>query len=292
MTDDNLEEDDLEELEEKYSDEPQYTVDLNGKRYSLNEEARERIQTRAKNEYSDNPMFSCWWRVATAEDEDDEDTVHQEGDPILVIETEGTIVPWEKLDQLELEMQDTSAYQEFDTGSGSDVDEGNGMKTIKPGEVQDGAGAEGGKEKSRTHFGITPQGFQEVPSPDGEDPNKVPPKPVEFDEPKLVYWIPEHPDIEHSWSAGEALAPMANWVEWNVQQKANQPRLTKDKADSHDHWESILKMDECSVVAELAPKQTPDKSDDDSSSGDSAAVQRQGKDSFENGRFGGNNWTI
>jgi hypothetical protein len=269
------------DLEEKYSDEPQYTVDLNGKRYSLNKQARQRIQSRAKSEYSENPMFSCWWKTASESDAENSE-VHEIGDPILVIETEGRTVPWEKLDQLELEMQDTSAFD--------GVDDDDGMKTVKPGEVSDDAGSDdNSREKNRTHFGVTPQDFQEVPSPEGEDPDKVPPAPKEFDDPEMVFWIPEHPDIEHSWSAGEAMAPMANWVEWNVQAKANQPRLSQDKDDSHDHWESILKMDECEVVGEMAPKQQPSEPDEKQESG---SVKRKGEKSFEDGKYGGGHWNV
>lgn len=277
-----------ENLEETYADEPQYTVDVNGKQYALNEEARRSIQTRAENEYSENPMFSCWWKTASAEDAKNSD-IHQVGDPILVIETEGPMVPWEKLDQLELEEQDTSAFGGVDQGS-SDVNEGGGMKTVKPGEVSDDAGDES-REKNRTHFGITPQDFEEVPSPEGEDPDKIPPKPQEFDEPKMVMWVPEHPDITHSWSAGEAIAPMANWVEWNVQAKADQPRINQDKDHSHDHWESLLQSHGCEQVSELAPSQEPPK-DTDSNDGVSGSAKRKGKDQFEDGKYGGDNWNV
>jgi len=285
------------ELEEQYADdgepdsasenEPQYTVDVNGKRFSLNEEARRSIQRRAENEYSENHLFSCWWKVASAEDAENSD-IHEVGDPVLVIETEGPMVPWEKLDQLELEMKDTSSFGGVDQGS-SDVNEGGGMKTIKPGEVSDDGGSDETREKNRTHFGITPQDFQEVPSPEGEDPEKIPPKPEEFDEPTMVMWVPENPDLDHTWSAGEAIAPMFNWVEWNVQTKADQPRMTEDRDDSHDHWESLLKSHGCEKVGELAPKQQPPEPDD--SNEKSGSAKRKG-DEFENGKFGGNNWNV
>ena len=276
-----------EDLEEKYSDEPQYTVDLNGTRYALNKDWRATIQRRAELEYEGNEWTECFWKVASADDAENSD-IHEVGDPILVIETEGPFVPWEKLDQLELEMQGTSSYQEFDSGSGSDVDEGNGMKTIKPGEVDPNEGSDDEREVSRTHFGITPQDFQEVPSPDGEDPEKIPPKPQEFDEPTMVMWVPDNPEIEHSWGAGEAIAPMYNWVEWNVQAKANQPRPVRDKADSHDHFESLAKSHGCEKVDEIDEEETSTESEQD----ESGSVKRKGKDQFENGKFGGNNWQI
>lgn len=281
------ESEDNSENEEQNS--PQYTVTLNGREYEMTEEWREAIQERAKLEYEENHLFSCWWRIATSEDEKDSDTVHEEGDPILVIETEGPMVPWDKLDQLELEMQDVSSYQEHDTGSGSDVDEGNGMRTIKPGEVDDGGSNDEDPEVERLHFGLTPQSFEEVPSPDGEQGERVPPKPDQFDEPTMVMWVPEDPSLEHTWSAGQAITPMHNWVEWNVQQRANQPQPTEDKADCHDRFESMAKHYGCEKIRELKPKQKPSGSTESEKSG---SVERKGEKSFEEGKYGGNNWRV
>jgi len=106
------------------TDEPQYTVDLNGKRYELNEEARRSIQKRARLEYEENERFSCWWKTASHEQyEDDEweENVHDAGDPVLVIETQGYMVPWEKLDKLNVEMQDAGPFSDMDSG-GQDAD--------------------------------------------------------------------------------------------------------------------------------------------------------------------------
>jgi len=275
------------------TDNADYTVQVNGKEFELNEEARTAIQTRAKHEYSENPMFSCFWKVAHpsqyAEGEWDE-TIHQEGDPVLVIETEGPMVPWERMDKLNVEMQEVGPESQLDRQMDRDDDQrpdeqdnGNGLKTIDPDDVD-----EAEKTIGRTHFGLTPQSFEEVPSPDGEEADKIPPKPEKLEGPSLVTWVPENPEVEHSWSAGEAICPMYNRIEWNVQVKANQPRLTKDKDNSHDHWESLLKSHDCDKLAELGPSQrTPSK--DDQPSGQ---VQRKGKDQFEDGKYGGNNWQV
>lgn len=273
--------DTMDELKARYSDDAQYTIDLNGNRYHLNEEWRTSIQERAEREYAQNEMFSCWWRVADESDAADSDTVHEKGDPILVIETEGPIVPWEKLDQLELEMQDNSAFDGFDDSS----DNGNGVKMVDADSVED----DSDEEKNRTHFSVTPQDFQEVPTPDGEDPDKIPPKPQEFDEPSMVMWVPDNPDITHSWATGEAIAPMYNWVEWNVQQKAEQPRPISEEPDSHNHFESLAQMHECEKVGELQPNQEPPS---DATEEPSGSVERKGKQSFEDGKYGGNNWSI
>jgi hypothetical protein len=272
------------------TNDPSYTVQVNNKEYEVNNEAREAIQTRASHEYSENPMFSCFWKTAHPSqyaDDEWENTIHETGDPVLVIETEGPMVPWERMDKLNVEMQEVGPESQLDRqmdddADKDDIDNGNGLKTIDPDDVD---GAE--KEIGRTHFGLTPQSFEEVPSPDGEEPEKIPPKPERLgDEPSLVAWVPDHPEVEHSWSAGEAICPMYNRVEWNVQVKANQPRLNKDKDTSHDHWESLLKSHDCDKVAELQPTQTPQ------SDQQSGQVERKGKDRFENGTAGGNNWQV
>jgi len=256
---------------------PAYTVTVNNKEYELNEEMRRRIQDRAEREYFHNTRFSCWWKTASQKDAEERD-IHEVGDPILVIETEGVMVPWENLDQLELEMQDTSSFDGFDEGGS---DSGGGMKTLKPDDGDDDS-----EEKNRTHFELTPQDFEEVPSPDGEDPDRVPAKPQQFDSPNMVTMIPEHPDIDHVWDAGEALAPVTSWVEWNVQARAEQPRPTREKDDSHDHWESLFKSAECEVVSEVESEseQTDEK-------GESGSAKRKG-DEFENGKYGGSNWNV
>lgn len=270
-----------------------YTVQVNNKEYELNAQARESIQTRARHEYSENSMFSCFWKTASPSQYADgewEDTIHETGDPVLVIETEGPMVPWERMDQLNVEMQEVGPQSQLDRQMDDDSDDtpdqqdnGNGLKTIDPSDVD-----EAEKEIGRTHFGLSPQSFEEVPGPDGEEADKIPPKPERMgDEPALIAWVPNHPDIKHSWSAGEAICPMYNRVEWNVQVKADQPRLTKDKDNSHDHWESLLKSHDCSLLAELSTsQQTPSK---DQTSGQ---VKRKGKDQYENGKYGGNNWQI
>lgn len=255
--------------------EPEYTVTLNNTVYEMSQEWRDSIERRAELEYEDNDRFSCWWKVASAEDAA-ESEIHEVGDPLLVIETVGVNVPWERLDQLEVEEQTTDSYD--------GVDSGNGMTSVDPNEVND---ADENQEKNRTHFSVTPQDFEEVPAPEGEDAQKVPQKPQDFDEPSLVMWVPDNPDIEHSWDTGEAIMPMSNWVEWNVQTRADQPRPVRDKDSSHDHFESLAKSYGCEKVGEVAPAQEP-KPD---KKGESGSAQRKG-DRFDEGIASGNNWNV
>jgi hypothetical protein len=277
------------------TDSAEYTVRVNGKQFELNEDARTAIQTRAKHEYSENPMFSCFWKVADPsqyEGGEWDETIHNKGDPVLVIETEGPMVPWERIDKLNVEMQEVGPQSQLDREmddsddadgpSADEMDNGNGLKTIDPDAVDDSE-----KTIGRTHFGLTPQSFEEVPSPDGEEPDKIPQKPEQMDDgPSLITWVPDHPDVEHTWTAGEAICPIYTRFEWNVQVKANQPRPTKEKDDSHDHWESLLKSYECDKLAELGPSQRP------SSSSKTEKSEEEVDDKFKNGKYGGGNWHV
>lgn len=233
-----------------------YTIDLNGKRYSLTQDFLNALQTRAQHEYSENRRFSSWWDVASEENYDTDvwrDSIHEEGDPVLTIETTGVMVPWERLDQLEARM---------------------------PGEDMKRNEAE---IFGRTHFSLTPHRFEEVPEPGGDDPNKIPTKPEEVDGAEMVFWLPNHPEVKHTWGAGEALAPMTSWVEWNVQQRANQPQPDKDKNNTHDRFESLCRIHDCEVVAEYTPSNSVPE-------GPSGSVKRKGESSFTDGRYGGSNW--
>lgn len=259
-------------------DSPSYTVDLNGKRYELNESARRAIQERAEREFEPNPQFSCWWKNANPADYDDDEwdeIVHESNDPILVIETTGVMVPWENLDTLEVEMQDVGQTDDTDAH-----DAGNGMQALPPDAADP---EEGGFEEDRTHFTVTPEEFQESPAPDGEEADSIPPKPVEFDEPEMVLWLPSHPDLEHTWATGEAVTTVSSWVEWNVQQYANQPRPVTGKRNSHNHWESILSLHDCEVIATHETNQ-------DIPSPDSGDTERKKEDI--GGKYGGTNWRV
>lgn len=262
-----------EELEETYADNDAYTVTLNRNEYALNRDFRKAIQERARHAFAENHRFSCWWKTASERDAEKSE-IHSQGDPILVIETEGPIVPWDNLDQLEVEMQDTSSFD--------GVDAGGGMRTVDADAVDsDGSG----EEQDRDFFDVTPQEFEEVPSPDGENPDKIPAKPKTFDEPALVKWVPEDPDLDHTWDTGEAIAPVVSWVEWNIQAKADTPTPDGEKDSLHDRFESLVQMHDCEKVGELGPKQEPKPDDNDDDSDD---VPKK----FREGTAGGNNWRV
>jgi hypothetical protein len=275
------------------SETPTYTVTLNGAEYEVNEEARRDIQELAQNSFEENEQFSCWWKVASPDQYADgewEETVHDAGDPVLVIETTGPIVPWDRLDQLEVEMQEVGPEGQLDRQmddadtNPNEKDNGNGLKTIDPDDID-----EAEKEIGRTHFSHTPQSYEEVPSPDGEEPDKIPPKPVELgSEPVFIKWIPNHPDLDHTWATGEAITSMYNRVEWNVQKRADQPMLSRDKDTSHDHWESMLSMHDCDVVAELSPAQDVPSDDTSNEFPDEDEMDQE----FVDGRANGNNWRV
>lgn len=281
----------MKEVEDGDYTNPTYTVTLNNKVYALTNSFREAIVERAEGEYSGNHRFSCWWKVAREPPEDASskqwklwnENPHEDGDPVLVIETLGETVPWERLDQLDVDMEPMGMVvvdEEDSDDETDDVDAGNGMKTVPPEDV-DMSEPEHEIDVGRTHFGVTPHRYEDVPDPGSDDPEKVPPKPDEVDGPMLVKWIPDNPNIEHTWSTGEAMTVMDSWVEWNIQLRADQPR--GEKSTSHDAFESLCRIHGCPVVAEAATQDIPE---------DSGSVKRKGKESFKEGKYGGNNWTV
>jgi hypothetical protein len=265
----------------------EYTIDLNGKRYRLSDEFRQSLEERAEIAYEDNPVFECWWSVAKRENYSDdawEQNIHEEGDPILTIETEGPMVPWDDLDQLEATMPGELEQGDIlfsDEQEPDELDSGGDMKSIEPESFKSSKDIFG-----RTHFTLTPHRFEEVPEPGGDDPDKIPPKPREIgDEPEMMIWAPSHPEMEHTWETGEAIVSASSWVEWNVQQRANQTRPSKKKGNSHDSFESLCRIYDCEVVGEYTPS-------NDISEGKSGSVERKGEKAFEDGRYGGSNWRV
>lgn len=270
----------------EFEQEPEFTIDVNGSRYRLSDEFRWAIEDRARIAYRENNFFDCYWKVASKDDYTDdhwESNNHEEGDPILVIETEGPIVPRDALDEVEVEMMEV---EEGDGDETEDVDAGNGMKTIPPEDADvDGEGV------GRSHFLATPPRYEDIPLPESEDEQKFPEAPEEIGEdPQMVWWIPKHPDAEERWDVGQAIISVYNVVEWNVQAKADEIRLSVDgvKDDSHDHFENLCKLRDCEKVGEYQVNQDVPRNDD----GDSGSVKRKGEDSFEEGKYGGDNWHV
>lgn len=218
----------------------EYTIDVNGRRYELSDEFKDAIEKRARLEYEENRMFSCWWK-------------EENGEPILVIETVGKMVPWDDLDQLEMQMGEPQQQQQTPFG--------------------------------RTHFALTPHRFEEIPDPGGEDPTKLPPEPKELDGNQLIVWVPDHPEVDVTWSAGKAMVPVDSWIEWNIQERANQPRPTQNKDNSHDAFESLCRIYDCELIGEAAPTNDIPKEQ-------SGSVERKGERSFNEGKFGGDNWSV
>lgn len=259
----------------------EYTITLNGKRYELSDAFRASVERRARLEYEGNPTFDCYWTVARREDYTDEqweNNIHKEGDPLLVIDTTGPRVPWERLEQLEI--IDAGPPDRQDGGEKNEYDGGGGAATVDRDEIER---SDEGDPFGKNHFLALPYDYQDVPQPEGDDPNKIPTAPETFDDPSMVLWVPRDPSIDHTWSVGDAITSVATHFEWNVQKRADQPARTKDKPNSHDTFESLCRICDCEVIGEVAP------SDEVPESG---SVQRKGKKAFEDGKYGGDNWHV
>jgi hypothetical protein len=177
----------------------------------------------------------------------------------------GVMVPWERLDRLKPE-----TIQEDEPDNSSDEDDG----------------------KDRTHFRQESVTKELVTDPDGDDEAELPPATQEMpDESVLVKWLPDHPDIEHTWATGEAMIPTHSWVEWNVQQYADQP-LVGDSTNPfeetrNDRWENICKRHDCEQVGTTTSIQTPSGSTQDK-------YKTNQKREIEDigGKYNGNNWNV
>ncbi|AGM11477.1 hypothetical protein M199_gp189 [Halogranum tailed virus 1] len=262
------------------------SVCVNGKVYRLSDEFKSDIERIAENEYGDNEFFSYHWRVADSDDED-----HEAGDAILCIETEGHMVPWDALSEFELEMQERGP-QVVDPSSDDDQqpterDNGNGVKTVKKDEV----GMDDDTPDDMQDFKMTmmPQNFRPIPDPDDGKFSTLPPEPQEYDEeagPILVIPIPQN-QREERWAAGRSMVPVYNFIEWNMQKRADSvPSFgQKKRGDSHDKWQDWLERQDCEVTGTLQPKNPPEEQDD-------SAQDMYDSQEDVGPKYGGNNWQV
>jgi len=241
----------------------EYTLSVNEKKYKLTDEFRRSIERHAELKYESNDYMSCWWKKI-------------DGDPVLVIETSGYIVPWEKLDQASFEMVDVS-----DTDDDAElIDNGNGVQSIDPDDMPSN---DSGADEERTHFTVTPRDVDDIPQPDVDDADTIPPEPMEIDGTELVKVIPKDPYVDEYWGAGRAITKMDSWVEWNVQARADNPRPHSDDTDSHDQFESLCRTYDCEVVATMQTTGKPDEK--------AGSVKRKGEDWYE-GDVVGDRWNV
>lgn len=270
------------------------TIRLNETEYALSEDFKEAVEGRAQREFGENWLFDSYW------------VENERGDPVLTIETEGFYVPWDRLEQLEFEMQEVE--QPDEDGSNDDeteeFDNGNGVKSVPKDDVDvdspDPASPDEDDDASTdTKFMMTHPSKHYVPQPDDDDPDKLPPDPDELPEdPSLVAWVPESGRTE-VWSTGKSLIPTSVTVEWNVQIRADEvpdgaTQLSPDennhveevpKTNNHDHWEALARMYDCEVVAEKQPSDSPPQSDETGYSGKEPEEELDGK-------YGGTNWDV
>lgn len=241
-------------LLEEYS---KLSVEANNKEFLLTDEFLTRIEDLADRLYSENEYVDYYWRLGNPQEED-----HESGDPILCIETQGPIVPWERLSEMEMEMQDIDSPKKPD-----DVDNGNATAgQPKP---------EDGEEDTKAV--MTPRDWMIYPDPEDEDFDTLPPKPERYpeEEPELVVPIPAS-ERDEQWEVGEAIISAHTEVEWNIQARIDSAEVGAtrvrpaesggvtevERDDSHDEWEALLRADDCEVIGEMKPKNKPDPNDE------------------------------
>lgn len=272
------------------------TLLLNGKEYELNDDFKQAIENRARNAFRENERLDLWWEE------------NERGDPVLNIETFGKQVPWDCLEQLKFEVQEVEEGDDAnsDDAETTDLDGGNGVKSVPKDEVNldtdPTAGDEGSSPpENDTTFMLTHPSDHRIPQPEEDDPEKIPADPEEIPEdPSLVAWVPDNGTTE-CWSTGKALVPQTMFLEWNVQVKADEAGddATKEvvgddghveevrRTNSHDRWERLCEMYDCEVVAEKQPTDEPPSDEQ----GDSSYSGKEPDETLD-GKYGGQNWNV
>jgi hypothetical protein len=209
------------------------TVTVNGKTYALNDSFKREIEQIAENEYGDNDFLSYYWRVA-----DDSDDDHNEGDALLCIETEGKMVPWDKLSEFEMQMESVGPQfimPDDSTDDSDHSDNGNGTQSIDG----DSISASGDDTIDDFKLPMFPRGYRPIPDADDGRFDTVPPAPKKYDESEPILLVPIPMDTrEERWAAGEAMIPVSTYVEWNMQRRADvaltpHPRTEQNHTDTH-----------------------------------------------------------
>lgn len=285
------------------------TVMVNGKEYALNEDFKQSIEDRAQRAFEGNEYVECHWEQ------------NERGDPLLIIDTSGPMVPVDRLERLQFEYEEVEPQQSDsdDSDETEELDNGNGVKSVpkddvdlNPGDGPDSPAEE--EEVPDTGFMVTHPKKNYIPQPEEDDPEKVPPHPDELPEdPTYVQWIPADESITEHWSTGKALVPLGQLVTWNLQIRADEAPegATKiewpdmddagaevkevPKTTRHDEWEDMLERHECEVVAKKKPSDTPDipegaQESDDEPEAPSGYSGRSRDDA--GGKYGGDNWSI
>lgn len=254
MTDQTNTDDDPYPDHPTFGEQNKMRLEVNNREYLLNDEFLGRIEEVAERFYDGNSYVEYAWRIAGNDEED-----HEPGDPILHIETEGPVVPWDRLSEMRVEMEDIDAPQA--AGSADDVDNGNQAMGVDPSEV-------GEDEMDDFKIIMTPKGYRAYPDPDDGEFSTLPPEPEEYpdDDPELVVPIPEN-DREERWSTGRAITPAFTDVEWNLQKRADSAPTDatefngQERTDSHNQWEGLLRACDCEVVGKVQPTGKPTEGD-------------------------------
>lgn len=229
------------------------TIKVDGEHtvYKLNEEARSSIERRAEIAFEENPMLDYWWETYndTFEDHHGPNQVKraQYGDPILVIETEGEVVPAENVVQpQQAQMIDATDVESDGDGTQKEETSGSDMKTLLP--DRDEPDEEDYSLEQLVQDSIE---TREEQMKDG----RLPRAPEE--EPKVPHFIQTIPELGgESWSTARAMFPAAGMYYWDVQARIDYPPVlpdqTKEQARqrSHERWQRNMERWGCEVVEE------------------------------------------
>lgn len=265
-------------------EEKQMTLVLNGREYALNEKFKNHVERMVESAYGENQFLEYYWDI-------------QNGDPVVCIETDGVMVPWEQLSEFQFEVEQFDD-DDSDDPQTTDTDNGNGVKTVDRDDVD-----MDDEELEEFKMTMTPQHFRPIPDPQDGEYATWPHEMEEYDEelgPIVNMPTPENLRDER-WETGRAMVPMSTNVVWNIQKRAdstynlpgdydpNRDRSDLEgpaPTDSHDDWEWLCRGYHCDVVGKVKPKNTPTEEESEEEQSDPYDQEDMG------GKYQGNNWNV
>ena len=218
--------------------------------YKLNEDARSAIERRAEIAFEENTLFDYWWETYndTFEDHHGPNQVSraQYGDPVLVIETEGKVVPAENVVQpQQAQMIDASETDNMKEG-GEENTKGSDMMTLLPERDEPDEEDYSLEQLARSYIESREEQIED---------GRLPREPKE--EPKVPHFIQTVPELGgENWSTAKAMFPAAGMYYWDVQARIDYPPVmpdqTKEQARqlTHERWEENFERWGCEIVDE------------------------------------------
>ena len=213
--------------------------------YELSDKAQERLLRSAEIAYEKNQYVDCWFETY----DDSFEEAHpgacpraQYGDPIIVIETEGPMVPADRVVQpQEAKSIDSSQLEDDDAELVDEKDNGGDMMTVLPDR----------DNPDKANYSVEQLVKDSIETRSEQIENgRLPRRPHE--EPEVPQFIQLMPELDGTvWSTAEAMFPVGGFYYRNVQTRIDYPptppskTLEQARQESHETWQEMLENMDC-----------------------------------------------